>query len=120
MTTNSEIFQELQGLNIKLSALIELNDSLVKQNLKLSEAVYGKVQLPQTTTQDHKKDLYYCTLDELFNLIHGPGTFDNKPVIKTLTNSVWDQQLKAWKVTSSVEDIKSKLPDITFKHLTMS
>ena len=119
MTENSEIFKELQEINTKLSGLIEINDALVKQNLKLSEELYGKVKLPSSpTTTSAKKDLYYCSLDELYNLIHGPGTFDNKPIIKTLNNATWDQQLKVWKVTSSVEDIKSKLPDISLKDLS--
>lgn len=120
MTDNSIIFRELQEINTKLSGLIEINDALVKQNLKLSEELYGKVKLPSSPTADIKKELYYCTLDELYNLIHGPGTFDNKPIIKTLTNASWDHPLKAWKVTSSVEDIKAKFPDILFRDLSNS
>ena len=120
MTDNSEIFRELQEINTKLSGLIEINEALVKQNLKLSEELYGKVKLPSSLTTDIKKELYYCTLDELYNLIHGPGTFDNKPTIKTLTNATWDQTLKAWKVTSSIEDIKAKFPDILLRDLSNS
>ncbi len=124
MTDNSEIFRELQEINTKLSGLIEINDALVKQNLKLSEELYGKVKLPSSPSAESnifiKKELYYCTLDELYNLIHGPGTFDNKPTIKTLTNATWDQPLKAWKVTSSVEDIKAKFPDILLRDLSNS
>ena len=120
MTDNSEIFRELQEINTKLSGLIEINDALVKQNLKLSEELYGKVKLPSSPTLDSKKELYYCNVDELYNLIHGPGTFDNKPTIKTLNNATWEQSLKAWKVTSSVEDIKLKFPDILLKNLSNS
>ena len=121
MTDTSEIFKELQEINTKLSGLIEINYELVKQNLKLSEELYGKVKLSSSSeTTNVKKDLYYCSLDELYNLIHGPGTFDNKPAIKTLTNATWDQSLKAWKVMSSVEDIKVKFPDILFRDLSNS
>ena len=124
MTDNSEIFRELQEINTKLSGLIEINDALVKQNLKLSEELYGKVKLPSSPTAESntsiKKELYYCNLDELYNLIHGPGTFDNKPTIKTLTNATWDQSLRAWKVTSSIEDIKAKFPDILLRNLSNS
>ena len=120
MTDNSEIFRELQEINTKLSGLIEINDALVKQNLKLSEELYGKVKLPSSPTLDSKKELYYCNVDELHNLIHGPGTFDNKPTIKTLNNATWEQSLKAWKVTSSVEDIKLKFPDILLRNLSNS
>lgn len=120
MTDNSEIFRELQQIHTKLSGLIEINDALVKQNLKLSEELYGKVKLPSSPAADIKKELCYCTLDELYNLIHGPGTFDNKPTIKTLTNAIWDQSLKAWKVTSSIEDIKVKFPDILLRDLSNS
>lgn len=120
MTDNSEIFRELQEINTKLSGLIEINDALVKQNLKLSEELYGKVKLPSSPTLDSKKELYYCNVDELYNLIHGPGTFNNKPTIKTLNNATWEQSLKAWKVTSSVEDIKLKFPDILLKNLSNS
>ena len=120
MTDNSEIFRELQEINTKLSGLIEINDALVKQNLKLSEELYGKVKLPSSPTLDSKKELYYCNVDELYNLIHGPGTFNNKPTIKTLNNATWEQSLKAWKVTSSVEDIKLKFPDILLRNLSNS
>ena len=120
MSSNSELFKELQEINNKLSGLIEINDALVKQNMKLSEELYGKVKLPSSPVPDTKKELYYCTLDELYNLIHGPGTFDNKPTIKTLTNATWDQQLKAWKVTSSIEDIKAKFSEILFRDLSNS
>ena len=122
MTDNSEIFRELQEINTKLSGLIEINEALVKQNLKLSEELYGKVKLQSSPISESnsfiKKELYYYTLDELYIVIHGPGTYDNKPVIKTLNNATWDQQLKAWKVTSSVEDIKLKLPYILFKDIS--
>ena len=120
MTDNLEIFKELKEINTKLCGLIEINDALVKQNLKLSEELYGKVKLPPSPTVDIKKELYYCNLDELYNLIHGPGTFDNKPTIKTLTNATWDQSLKAWIVTSSIEDIIAKLPDILLRDLSNS
>lgn len=120
MTDNSELFRELQEINTKLSGLIEINDALVKQNLKLSEELYGKVKLPPSPIPDCKKELYYCNLDEIYNLIYGPGTFDNKPAIKTLINATWDQQLKAWKVTSSLEDIKAKFPDILLRDLSNS
>lgn len=120
MSDTTTIFKELEQINTKLSSLIEINESLVKQNLKLSEELYGKVKLPSSPTTDTKKELYYCDLDDLYNLIHGPGTYDNKPIIKTLNNATWDQQLKAWKVTSSIEDIKTKLPDISFRNLSNS
>jgi len=117
MSDNSELLRELQEINSKLSGLIEINDALVKQNMKLSEELYGKVKLPSSPTSEVKKELYYCRLDDLYNVIHGPGTYDNKPTIKTLMNVSWDQPLKAWKVTSSLEDIKSKFPDIILRDL---
>lgn len=117
MTDNSEIFKELQEIHTQLSGLIEINQALVKQNLKLSEELYGKVKLPSSPALDIKKELYYCSIDDFYNIIYGPGTFDSKPTIKTLSNASWDNKLKAWKVTASFDDIKEKLPNILFKDL---
>tara|TARA_Y100000389_G_C17240496_1_gene402831 strand:- start:358 stop:711 length:354 start_codon:yes stop_codon:yes gene_type:complete len=117
MSDTTTIFKELEQINTKLSSLIEINESLVKQNIKLSEELYGKVKLPSSPEQS-KKELYYCKLDDLYNVIHGPGTFDNKPTIKTLTNAEWDKTLKAWKVTSPFEDILTKLPDASLRDLS--
>lgn len=107
----------LQEIKTNLAALIEVNESLVKQNIKLSEQLYGQVSLPPPQQETVKKELYYCQLDDIYNIIHGPGTFDNKPTIKTLTNAEWDKTLKAWKVTCPVEDILSKFPTISLKTL---
>ena len=116
MSDTTTIFKELEEINKKLSSFIEINESLVKQNIKLSEELYGKVKLPSSPEQG-KKELYYCKLDEVYNGIHGPGTFDNKPAIKTLTNAEWDKTLKAWKVTAPFKDIITKLPHISLKEL---
>jgi hypothetical protein len=107
----------LKEIQLSLATLIEVNESLVKQNIKLSEQLYGQVKLPQEHNEPSKKELYYCQLDELYNVIHGPGTYDNKPTIKTLTNAEWDKSLKAWKVTSPLQDITEKFPDISFKQI---
>lgn len=115
MSDNSIIFKELENINKQLCGLIEINDALVKQNIKLSEELYGKVKLPQSPKSD-KKELYYYNLDDFYILIYGPGTYDNKPTIKTLTNAEWDKSLRGWKVTSPIEDIQSKFPDIVYKN----
>ena len=120
MTNNSEILRELHEINTKLHGLIEVNDALVKQNIKLSEELYGKVKLPLSPAPDIKRELYSCALDEFCNLIHGPGTFDNKPEIKNLTNATWDQSIKAWRVMSSVEDIKARFANILFRDISNS
>jgi hypothetical protein len=117
MSDTSALYKELQEINKKLTSLIEVNDALVKQNIKLSEELYGKVKLPSSPAPDTKKELYYCKLDDLYNAIHGPGTYDNKPTIKMLTNAEWDKTLKAWKVTSPEQDIIEKFPDISLKSL---
>ena len=120
MSDIPQILNELDQINKKLSGLIEINECLVKQNMKLSEELYGKVKLPSSPELNNKKELYYCKLDDLYNLIHGPGTFDNKPIIKTLINAEWDKTLKAWKVTSPFEDILLKLPDASLRDLSNS
>ena len=46
---------QLKELNEKLSCLIEINQSILKQNLKLAEEVYGKVKLPEPPSSPEEK-----------------------------------------------------------------
>lgn len=111
----SDINSKLDEIKEKLTGLIEINQTLVQQNLKLSEELYGKVKIPEPL--DSKQDLYYCKFGPDHVLIHGPGTYDNRDKIKQFDNAEWNKELKAWKIKGNEDDITKTFNNITVKEL---
>lgn len=108
---------QLKELNEKLSCLLEINQSILKQNLKLSEELYGKVKHPDPPSSPEEKELYYCVFDTEHVLIHGPGTYNNKDKIKTCENAEWDKGFKAWKVKIQEDKLLELFKNISLKTL---
>lgn len=112
-----EINEKLNEINSKLTGLIEINQTLLKQNMKLSQELYGDVKAPNTPNKE-AKELFVSVIDENNHLIYGSATFDSRPEIKTLTNPEWVKDQKAWKVNSTMEEITTKFPGITVKQIS--
>jgi hypothetical protein len=114
MVDNSVFLNEI---NSKLQSLIEINETLVKQNIKLSEALLGKVKEPEDNSP-LKKLYYHCdNSEENIYLIHGPGTYDNKSKLKDELGAEWQAQTKSWRVIRSLDEILSKFPLIELQSL---
>lgn len=116
MQTSSEedikyIRQQLEELSSTMSGLIELNQSLVKQNLKLSTQLSGKVKDPEPVSPK-EKELFYYEKGEGIYVIHGSGTYDNREQIKKL-NGTWDKEIKGWQVICTLNQIKEIFPSIS-------
>lgn len=115
MQTSSEedlkyIRQQLETLSATMSGLIELNQSLVKQNLNLSTQLSGKVKDPEPVSPKEKELFYYEKVEGIY-IIYGSGTYDNKEYIKKL-NGTWDKDIKGWQVICSLDHIKESFPSI--------
>jgi hypothetical protein len=115
MVDINNIYTELKEIKEKMAGLIEINQTLVQQNLKLSEELYGKIKVPEPL--DSKHDLYYCNFGPDHVLIHGPGTYDNRDRIKQFNNAEWNKELKAWKIKATEDDITKTFNSITIKEL---
>lgn len=117
MELTPELAQRFDSLEQKLTGLIEINQALQKKNLQLSEQLYGRVAEPMNPSSggDSKKDLYYSTVADGVYLIHGPGTYDYKEKIKSLTGAEWRKDRKAWQVATTIEDLQAIIPEITEK-----
>jgi hypothetical protein len=117
MELTSELSQRLETIEQKLTGLIEINQTLLKQNLQLSERLHGRIAEPVNSPSggDNKKELYYSTIAEGVYLIHGPGTYDYKEKIKSLTGAEWRKDRKAWQVTTTIEELQDIIPEITEK-----
>ena len=115
MTDNSVCL--LTELNNKLQNLIEINDTLIKQNIKLSEVLFGKVKEPEENSP-MKKLYYHCdNAEENIYLIHGPGTFDSKSKLKEELGAEWQSSTKSWRVIRPLDEILSKFPSMEVQSL---
>ena len=109
-----DIFKKIETLE---ATLVTINADLIKQNIKLSEAALGKLPEPEeivvnTPTEPKQKELYYTIKNERV-CVFGPGTFDNKSVLKE--NGEWDSINKSWKLRITIEKTKELFPNILEK-----
>jgi hypothetical protein len=114
MTDNSVSLNEI---NSKLQSLIEINETLVKQNIKLSEALLGKVKEPEDNSPPKKLYYHRDNSEENIYLIHGPGTYDNKSKLKEELGAEWQGQTKSWRVIRPLDEILSKFPSMELQSL---
>ena len=125
MDTSSEykeLSSKIDNLNDYMKSVLEVNQALLKQNLKLSNQVLGQVKEPENNCNNfigsNKKDLYYeCVdVDENVYIISGPGTYDNKEDIKSLSSqSEWKKDSKGWQVSCPLKCITDKFEFICEK-----
>jgi hypothetical protein len=112
----TDLTNKIDNLSDSMKSLIELNQSLLKQNIKLSNQVYGKLQIPEDNSGSVKKELFYKEYGENIYIIHGPGTYDNKEQIKSLCEGAeWMKEEKGWRVMCELSTITDKFPDISVK-----
>jgi len=97
--------------------LVSVNTDLIAQNIKFSNKVLGNVPVPdeiKSSSPQVEKELFYSESNGRIN-IHGPGTFDNKDLIKG--NGNWDSFSKSWNMNISLDKILELFPKIVNKDL---
>lgn len=97
----------------KIDSLVEVNNELIQQNIKLSNKLFGDVVTPEVEVSPSPSSLFYELKDSCV-FISGPGTFDSKSKIKELGGE-WQGPLKSWKCRISLEEVKQNFPQIKEK-----
>lgn len=106
------IFDKLSTIE---KTYISLNADLIIQNIKMSEQLNGKLEepefeMPQDSTE---KELFYYQNNGII-IIHGPGTFDNRPTLKQFGE--WNSTNKTWDINKlTEEELLLKFPKIIKK-----
>ena len=106
------IFDKLSTIE---KTYISLNADLIIQNIKMSELLNGKLEepefeMPQDSTE---KELFYYQNNGII-IIHGPGTFDNRPTLKQFGE--WNSTNKTWDLNKiTEEELLLKFPKIIKK-----
>jgi hypothetical protein len=115
METYDYLKNKIELIENNLNNLIEINQSLVKQNIKLSNALLGSIDKPKSL--ESTKELYYSIITENLYIIYGPKTFEVKDKIKEL-NGEWDKNNKSWTLNITEEDLKYNFTNIIHKQIT--
>lgn len=106
------IFDKLSTIE---KTYISLNADLIIQNIKMSEQLNGKLEepefeMPQDSTE---KELFYYHNNGII-IIHGPGTYDNRPTLKQFGE--WNSTNKTWDINKlTEEELLLKFPKIIKK-----
>lgn len=115
METYEYIKNKLDLIENQLTNLIEINQSLVKQNIRLSDTLLGTIEKPKNV--ESAKELYYSTITENLYTIYGPKTYELKDKIKNLSGE-WDKNNKNWVLNITEEDLLSNFENIIHKQIT--
>ena len=99
--------------NLELG-LLSVNKDLIEQNMKLSTSLLGNAPVQDEVRNTVEKELFYESRNGRIN-VHGPGTFDNKDVLKA--NGKWDGINKAWNMNITQEELLELFPNITEKNI---
>ena len=102
---------------------VSMNADLINQNIKMSELLNGKLkepdfEMPDNSNQQNsensnkEKELYYYENNGKI-IVHGPGTFDNRPTLKQYGE--WNSFNKSWDLTIDLNVLLEKLPKIIKK-----
>ena len=108
---------------------VSMNADLINQNIRMSEIVNGKLQEPlnqisneinetsnnsnvSNETHEFKKELFYYENNGKI-IVHGPGTYDNRPILKQFGE--WNSTNKTWDLVCTIDILKEKLPNIIEK-----
>lgn len=125
LTKLNEILQRIDTLE---KTYVSMNSDLINQNIRMSEIAYDKLQEPMplpsgnnsdTNSQneinnsvDKEKELYYYENNNKI-IVHGPGTYDNRPILKRFGE--WNSVNKTWDLSIIVETLLEKFPNIIQK-----
>ena len=112
---------------------VSMNADLINQNIRMSEIVNGKLQEPENPvsnnesnasnasnisneTHEFKKELFYYENNGKI-IVHGPGTYDNRPILRQYGE--WNSANKTWDLVCTIDVLKEKLPNIIEKEKNM-
>jgi len=125
LTKLNEILQRIDTLE---KTYVSMNSDLINQNIRMSEIAYDKLQEPMplpsgnnsdTNSQneinnsvDKEKELYYYENNNKI-IVHGPGTYDNRPILKRFGE--WNSVNKTWDLSIIMETLLEKFPNIIQK-----
>lgn len=105
----------LQKLNKIEKTFVSMNTDLINQNIKMSELLNGRLKEPDfemTDSSNKEKELYYYENNGKI-VVYGPGTFDNRPILKQYGD--WNSFNKSWDLTIDLNVLLEKLPKIIKK-----
>lgn len=116
----NEILDKINNIE---KTYVSINSDLITQNIKMSEILNGKLKEPdfeipkndsdsESSTGKSIKELYYFEKNGQF-IVHGPGTYDNRPILKQYGE--WDSFNKTWNLIVEKETLLEKLPNIIEK-----
>ena len=102
---------------------VSINADLINQNIKMSELINGKLkepnfEIPENSTQanlensNKEKELYYYENNDKI-IVYGPGTFDNRPILKQFGE--WNSNNKSWYLDIELNVLLEKFPKIIKK-----
>ena len=123
LTQKMLLNQILEKLNKIEKTFVSINSDLINQNIKMSELLNGKLKEPDFEISDNathqnsnnstkEKELYYYENNGKI-VVYGPGTFDNKPILKQYGD--WNSFNKSWDLTVDLNILLEKLPQIIKK-----
>lgn len=115
--------QILEKLDKIEKTFVSMNADLINQNIKMSELLNGKLkepefEMPNSSNQQNsensnkEKELYYYENNGKI-IVYGPGTFDNRPILKQYGD--WNSFNKSWDLTIDLSILFEKLPKIIKK-----
>ena len=130
----NKLIEILDKINNIEKTYVSINSDLIAQNIKMSEMLNGKLKEPEfempknegngngngsindsdseSSTGKSIKELYYFEKNGQF-IVHGPGTYDNRPILKQYGE--WDSFNKTWNLIVEKETLLEKLPNIIEK-----
>ena len=129
----NQLNEILNKINNIEKTYVTINSDLIAQNIKMSEILNGKLKEPdfempenvngngngtkndsdsESSTGKSIKELYYFEKNGQI-IVHGPGTYDNRPVLKQYGE--WDSFNKTWNLIVEKETLLEKLPNIIEK-----
>lgn len=115
--------QILEKLDKIEKTFVSMNADLINQNIRMSELLNGKLkepefEMPNSSNQQNsensnkEKELYYYENNGKI-IVYGPGTFDNRPILKQYGD--WNSFNKSWDLTIDLSILFEKLPKIIKK-----
>lgn len=128
----NKLIEILDKINNIEKTYVSINSDLIAQNIKMSEMLNGKLKEPEfempknegngngsinysdseSSTGKSIKELYYFEKNGQI-IVHGPGTYDNRPILKQYGE--WDSFNKTWNLIVEKETLLEKLPNIIEK-----
>ncbi len=104
------IENKLNEINNKMIPLLDILKQLIENNI------------PEKTLEEEEKDispdlLYKIDSDNIIDryiYISGKKTFDNKEIIKTKLNGIWDKDNSEWKIRYSEDIINKMIEELPF------